>query len=124
MQKMPRPTKWNPENLVRFFRAGEPYAGFLLLVTAIRVESQNPDMLHQATEEIYKIVADTYNETAVHKTDALRVKKNMRTQIQACWKKGGKQAWLQLFEVDEDTPPDTLEFIDSLAGFLKRKKEG
>lgn len=107
---------YTPEGLADYCMAKKEYAGYDALVAALDIESRT-DLIHQATEELYQKVA------VVTGSSVMSVKKNLRTLILACWKKGARKKWADLFEEDSEEAPDTLEFIDNLAGKLKRKNQ-
>lgn len=107
--------EWTPEMLADYCMAKKEYAGYDALVAALDIESRT-NLIHQATEEIYQTVAEMTGSSVVS------VKKNLRTLILSCWKKGGRKKWADLFEEDSEDPPETLEFIDNLAGKLKRQR--
>lgn len=103
-----------PEGLADYCMAKKEYAGYDALVAALDIES-GTELMHQATEELYQQVACRIDSTP------MCVKKNLRTLILSCWKRGCRKKWVDLFVEDHEDAPETLYFIDNLAGKLKRK---
>ena len=90
--------------------------GFYYLVLAIEETVPNPFRIQLITKDLYVDIARYYQVTPAS------VERSVRTAVNICWGRGGKEKLCQLACRQLTERPSPAQFIDTLADYIRRTK--
>ena len=90
--------------------------GFYYLAHAIELTVQNPFRVQFITKDLYPAIAKRY------KVSPASVERAIRTAINACWTRDGREALDQMAHYHVTQCPRSAEFIDIVAAYIYRNK--
>lgn len=90
------------------------YLGFRYLVDAVRLVTEDEDLLLSICTKLYPAVAK------LHHTTPDNVERNIRTVINTCWERGNCSLMEDIFPYPLAIKPSSGELIDALAEYCKQ----
>lgn len=107
------------DNRMLIRRLGIPatYKGHFYLAYAIDLVLEDEDCLLMVTKSLYPKIARQFQ------TQARNVERDLRTVVKLCWERGDRQLFCSLTGYSLPFKPNTGEFLDYLAAYLKREQE-
>lgn len=97
--------------IIRYFRITSNYKGYLLIIDAIKIYTENNYECLKITKDIYPTLATKYD------MSLSSVERNIRTVIETCWK-NDKKAVEQLLGYKINKCPSNSVFIDAIAYYI------
>lgn len=96
-------------------RVPSKYTGFRQLSRAVELSIQNEDCLLNINRNIYKVIAAEFN------VEAKSIEKNIRTLLDAAWKRGCRERYETITGYTYEVRPTVGEFLDTVSAYCQKE---